>query len=231
MTSRRKKIALGSSVGVAALFALFLASPARHFAFPKHYDVVPITSGAAYQDPGELARAFALPVASAYQHAPIVFQPNGSVCGPTSLANVARSLGASAATPTSILEGSGKCRPFGVCFGGLTLDELADLARRDSTRKVSVLRDFSYEDFKTHLVWSNDPARRYVLNFNRGPLFGKDGGHHSPIGGYLVEADLVLVLDVNEKYRPWLVPSKRLFEAMDTLDPSSGKKRGLLLIE
>ena len=41
--------------------------------------------------------------------------------------------------------------------------------------------------------------------------------------------DLVLVLDVNESYRPWLVSPERLFEAVDTAD--SGKKRGLLHIE
>jgi hypothetical protein len=37
------------------------------------------------------------------------------------------------------------------------------------------------------------------------------------------------VLDVNEKFKPWLVKSERLFKAIDTAD--SGKKRGLLRIE
>jgi hypothetical protein len=77
----------------------------------------------------------------------------------------------------------------------------------------------------------NDPARRYVINFSRGPLFGTGGGHHSPIAAYLVDQDLVLVLDVNRKYGPWLVKSARLFEAMNTVDSGTGKKRGLLLIE
>jgi hypothetical protein len=70
-----------------------------------------------------------------------------------------------------------------------------------------------------------------VVNFTRGPLFGAGGGHHSPIAGYLVDEDLVLVLDVNEKYGPWLVKSARLYEAMNTLDTGAHKKRGLLLIE
>jgi hypothetical protein len=39
------------------------------------------------------------------------------------------------------------------------------------------------------------------------------------------------VLDVNEKYKPWLVKTDRLFTAMDTIDEGNGKKRGLLLIE
>jgi Phytochelatin synthase len=78
---------------------------------------------------------------------------------------------------------------------------------------------------------ANDLARRYVINFSRGPLFGTGGGHHSPVAGYLMNEDLVLVLDVNEKYGPWLVKSERLFEAMNTVDTGTQKKRGLLLIE
>jgi len=42
---------------------------------------------------------------------------------------------------------------------------------------------------------------------------------------------VVFVLDVNKKYGPWLVKSARLYEAMNTLDTSAQKKRGLLLIE
>jgi hypothetical protein len=42
---------------------------------------------------------------------------------------------------------------------------------------------------------------------------------------------LVLVLDVNKKYGPWLVKSDRLYEAMNTVDATAQKKRGLLLIE
>jgi hypothetical protein len=41
--------------------------------------------------------------------------------------------------------------------------------------------------------------------------------------------DLVLVLDVNDKFQPWLIERSRLFAAVDTLD--GDKKRGLLLIE
>ena len=54
-------------------------------------------------------------------------------------------------------------------------------------------------------------------------------GHHSPIGGYLENEDLVFVLDVNRDYRPWLVERTRLFDAMNTWD--GDKKRGMLLIE
>jgi hypothetical protein len=39
------------------------------------------------------------------------------------------------------------------------------------------------------------------------------------------------VFDVNDQFRPWLVKSRRLYEAMNTVDPTVGMKRGLLLIE
>ena len=78
---------------------------------------------------------------------------------------------------------------------------------------------------------TNDPTRRFLVNFQRGLLFGKGTGHHSPIAGWLEAEDLVFVLDVNEKFGPWLVPTERLFEAVDSIDTNTDKKRGLLEIE
>jgi hypothetical protein len=112
---------------------------------------------------------------------------------------------------------------------GLTLDELAEVTQTHTKRKVRVLRDLTAEDFRQHLLLSNNPGRRYILNFNRQQIFGMGAGHHSPIAGYLEDADLVFVLDVNRDFQPWLVERSRLFAAMDTLD--GDKKRGLLLIE
>jgi hypothetical protein len=73
--------------------------------------------------------------------------------------------------------------------------------------------------------------RRYLVNFQRGLLFGKGVGHHSPIAGYLEDQDLVFVLDVNGRFGPWLVPGERLFQAMNSPDSSTGASRGLLLIQ
>jgi hypothetical protein len=92
-----------------------------------------------------------------------------------------------------------------------------------------VLRDLSPEQFQQHLRRSNEPSRRYIINFSRKEIFGAGAGHHSPIGGYLEAEDLVFVLDVNRDYQPWLIERARLFAAMDTWDGK--KKRGLLLIE
>jgi hypothetical protein len=209
------------------LVVLFFALPTRKIVFHKHYDIVSITTFPEYKDRSRLDRAHAQPAVSTYPSPPI-YQSNGSICGPTSLANVFRSFGDESASVDNVLAGSGKCST-GMCFMGLTLDELADVARRRAGFRVTTLRDLSLFDFRKHIEQTSDPKRRYTINFDRGPLFGSEGGHHSPIGGYLADEDLVLVIDVNAKYEPWLVKTERLFIAMDTLD--DGKKRGLLLIE
>jgi hypothetical protein len=177
--------------------------------------------------PELMERAWALPVAATFR-SNISWQSNGSLCGPASLANVFRSMGEEQSTESEVLEGTGMCWT-GFCIMGLTLDELATVARKHTERQVSLLRDITADEFLEHMKRSNDPGRRYVINFTREKIFGSGVGHHSPIGGYLEAQDLVLVLDVNEDYKPWLVERERLFAAMDTFDGDN--KRGLLLIE
>jgi hypothetical protein len=225
-TSRLRAIRI-----ILLLLTTLIAVPAslvlRGIFFQPKLDVPSIESEATYQDAALLERAWHLPVAATYQRR-LFFQPNGSVCGPASVANVERSLGHEAASVDSVLSGTGKCWT-GLCLMGLSLDELAEIARHASGRKVTVLRDLTLPQFRAELPHTNDPSRRYIVNFQRAPLFAQGGVHHSPIAGYLEAEDLVLVLDVNETFKPWLVKSERLFKAIDTGD--TGKKRGLLRIE
>jgi hypothetical protein len=196
--------------------------------FPPTFDVASIRATEQFQDSALLERAWALPAAESARRS-FSYQSNASTCGPSSLANVFRSFGEQV-DEGAALKGTGKCWS-GFCFGGLTLDELAQVAQTRGSRRITVLRDLTYDEFLAHLRRSNDRARRYIVNFHRGLLFAKGTGHHSPIGGYLEHDQLVFVLDVNEEYRPWLVDPRRLFAAMDSVDSSSGKKRGLLLVE
>lgn len=177
--------------------------------------------------PELLDRAWRLPVAATFSRR-VTWQSNGSRCGPAAVANAYRSLGEAAITEGKVLAGTGRCWT-GACIFGLTLDELADVARANTARKVTVLRDLSEEQFQEHLRRSNDLGRRYIVNFSREKIFGGGVGHHSPIGGYLESEDLVFILDVNPDYQPWLVERRRLFTAVNT--PDGDKKRGLLLIE
>src|SRR5262249_44224338 len=119
---------------------------------------------------------------------------------------------------------------LGVLPAGLTLDEEAQLARQRLRRTVTILRSLSLAEFRIHMAAANDPSRRYIVNFHRGPLFGRGGGHFSPVLGYLADRDLVFVGDVNARYGPFLVSSERLWRAADTIDSTTGQKRGLILI-
>jgi hypothetical protein len=177
--------------------------------------------------PELVERAWRLPVAATFDRQ-LTWQSNASRCGPAAIANVHRSLKEAADTEAEVLAGTGKCWT-GFCIIGLTLDELAEVARVNTRRSVTVLRDLTEEQFREHLRRSNDPGRRYIVNFNRERIFGSGSGHHSPIGGYLEHEDLVFVLDVNSQFQPWLVERSRLFSAVDTRD--GDRKRGLLLIE
>ena len=174
-----------------------------------------------------IEKAWKLPAASTFKRE-LTWQSNPSLCGPASIANALRSLGETATSENSVLAGTGRCWT-GVCFMGLTLDELAEVTRLKTKRTVAVLRDLSPDQFQQHLRRANDTGRRYIINFSRKEIFGAGTGHHSPIGGYLEAEDLVFVLDVNRDYQPWLIKRARLFAAMDTWDGK--EKRGLLLIE
>ncbi len=174
------------------------------------------------QAPELLAKAWALPVARLY--VPLLSQGFTSVCGPTSVANVLRSMGVP--SRPNPLRGLG-LRP-------MSLDQIAEEAAGVVPLgwEVRAVRPRTLEELRAELLASNDPGRRYVANFSREPLFGRGGGHHSPVGGYLEGEDLAFVLDVNAGFGPWLVSPARLFEAIATVaDRSTGRTRGLARFE
>jgi Phytochelatin synthase len=224
----RAALAALALLAVLSAYPAFLIARARFF--PRQYPVQSIALLPEYQDPTLVEHAWTLPVAARFGHT-LEPQRNVSVCGLASAANVFRSLGTGPMTASAVAHGTGRCRVLGYCWKGLTLDELAEVIRSKTDRSVTVLRDLTLAAFRAQLARANDPGRRYIVNFHRGLLFGQGAGHHSPIGGYLPERDLVFVLDVNARYGPWLVATERLYRAMDSVDPESGKKRGLLLIE
>ena len=90
------------------------------------------------QEPAVIERAWMLPVASTFNQT-VDWQSNASRCGPASIANVFRSLGESKQTESAVLAGTNWCWT-GYCILGLTLDELAEVARTYPNRRVTVLR-------------------------------------------------------------------------------------------
>jgi hypothetical protein len=175
-----------------------------------------IRSNPRFQQAELLERAFALPVARLYS--PLWSQSFTSICGPTSVANVLRSM----SVPT-------RKNPFSR-FGlrAMSLDQLASESAEviPAGWRVRVVRPRTVEDLRAELRASNDESRRYVSNFDRRSLFGAGGGHHSPLGGFLEDEDLALVLDVNPRFGPWLVEPGRLLDAM-----TSSASRGLARFE
>lgn len=225
-----KRVGLIVGAVLLLLIALVGIRLAPLFLAPNEYANVPsIENNPVYQNPALLRSAWSLPVASSYRQQPFEYQRNQSVCGPTSVADVLHSLG-DASSQERVLAGSPKRTWFGYLLGGLTLDELRDLLARRTDRPVQILRGLSLAQFRAEMRLVNDPHDRIIANFHRGPLFGRGHGHFSPLLAYLPDRDLVLVGDVNAAYRPFLVSTPRLWRAVNTVDPDSGKQRGLAVL-
>jgi len=129
------------------------------------------------------------------------------------------------------------------CFLPHTLDQVGS---KVTTKSTLVSGKDGYEAFLAALHKTNAPDKyRVSVNFLRSALFGLPspkwlpscillglfGGHFSPIVGYLEKEDLVAVFDVNKDYGIFLVPSRRLFDAVNTLDIISMTERALIVTE
>jgi glutathione gamma-glutamylcysteinyltransferase len=116
---------------------------------------------------------------------------------------------------------------------GINLEEFACLARCNSA-DVQLVR--AEED--NHALWRDalvDAAsgeRVVVASYDRRSLGQTGSGHFSPIGGYHAAGDLVLILDVARfKYPPHWVPAEQLWAAMQSVDPTTGQRRGWLALK
>lgn len=200
------------------------------FLSPNAYAGVPsIEREPAYRDPALMRAAWSRPVAVRYRRLPFEYQHNQSVCAPTSVADVLHSLG-DASSQEAVLAGAHERTWFGYLIGGMTLDQLGTLLSERIRRPVRVVRGLDLPRFRAAMRLLDDPRYRVIANFHRGPMFGRGHGHFSPLLGYLPARDLVLVGDVNATYRPYLVSTARLWRGVDTVDPDSGRKRGLAVV-
>jgi sterol desaturase/sphingolipid hydroxylase (fatty acid hydroxylase superfamily) len=182
-----------------------------------------------------LDEALHLPNAQAYR-AHWLAQAN-PLMGPTSLANAMRSwgdqMGGVDVTEPMLLDGTGKCAPLGKCFGGLSLDDVAELARTKMAQtNVTVVRNVDLATFRATVARANDPSVRVLANFHVGTLEGSDQpGHHSPVAGYLAEHDMVLIIDTNAARGSFLVTTEQLWKACNAVDSSTGQSRGLVILQ
>ncbi|KAG8370823.1 hypothetical protein BUALT_Bualt13G0023500 [Buddleja alternifolia] len=88
------------------------------------------------------------------------------------------------------------------------------------------------DDFRKYVMaCSNSDDCHVISSYHRGAFNQTGTGHFSPIGGYHAERDMALILDVARfKYPPHWVPLHLLWEAMDTIDESTGLHRGFMLV-
>lgn len=115
---------------------------------------------------------------------------------------------------------------------GLDLDELACLARCNGADVTLHRADASsLETWRNALAEGARAEAVIVTSYDRSALGQTGTGHFSPLGGYHHERDLTLILDVARfKYPPHWVSAERLWEAMRSIDPTTGKSRGWLTL-
>ncbi len=120
-----------------------------------------------------------------------------------------------------------------VMTGGLTLEQLRQLlevwAANPTIYYGSTL---SLPQFRNLITSSlSNPSQRIIVNFDRKSLGQIGDGHFSPIGAYDSKSDSILILDVAKyKYPPVWVKTSDLFVAIQGVDPTSGKSRGLVRV-
>jgi hypothetical protein len=120
-----------------------------------------------------------------------------------------------------------------VSFGGLTLDQLADIIRAYGLQvKVVHAAQSSLESFRDAAgITLAEPSTFLIVNYDRATLEQEGAGHISPVGAYSPETDRILVLDVAAyKYPYTWIPASKLWNAVNTIDPDSGQTRGYLLV-
>ena len=120
-----------------------------------------------------------------------------------------------------------------VLKGGLTLDQIRQyLAALGANPKIYYGSDLSVDELRKIIKSSlANPNQRVMAVFDRKVLNQLGSGHFSPIGAYDSKSDSVLILDVAKfKYPPFWVKTSDLLASLKTIDPDSGKSRGIVQI-
>ncbi len=116
---------------------------------------------------------------------------------------------------------------------GMTLQELGGLLE-SYPLDVEVYHggEVSLEEFRQRIVNNLQQENNFVLvNYLRSSIGQQRGGHISPIAAYHEESDRFLILDVSRyKYPPVWVKAEELWNATNTVDSTSEKTRGFVLI-
>lgn len=116
---------------------------------------------------------------------------------------------------------------------GITFGKVACLASCNGA-KVEAFRteESTVDEFRKRVVLcSSSEDCHLISSYHRGVFKQTGTGHFSPIGGYHAGRDMVLILDVARfKYPPHWVPLTLLWDAMNTVDETTGHHRGYMVI-
>ncbi|MEM9541950.1 MAG: phytochelatin synthase family protein [Cyanobacteria bacterium P01_E01_bin.42] len=116
---------------------------------------------------------------------------------------------------------------------GMTLEELTGfLQSYEVYTKTYHGAEISLEEFRQRIITNLGQPNNFVLvNYLRRELGQERGGHISPIAAYHYESDRFLILDVARyKYPPIWVSARELWQSTNTIDSTSGKTRGIVLV-
>lgn len=120
-----------------------------------------------------------------------------------------------------------------VLMMGMTRDELSTALMQHGVKTTSIPGD-SLDDTALRNLLSKtlvDDGQHVLINFLRESLGQVGGGHWSVLAAYDAESDSVLLLDVAKyKYPPVWVGISTLRLAINTIDTTSNKSRGLVLV-
>jgi hypothetical protein len=134
----------------------------------------------------------------------------------------------------SIPGSGGYVRPEVVAREGMTLAQLQGWLAQQPDLVVERFHgdQLSLLQWRALLMRSlNDPKDRLLVNYQRSALGQPGGGHISPLAAYDAASDRVLILDVARyRYPAVWVRAEDLWQAMRTVDSSSGRSRGLVVI-
>lgn len=161
-------------------------------------------------------------------------QQKGSWCGVASAVTVLNADGGNLTQGSFFTEEVTDVRPWwATTFAGMPLGDLAGmLEAHGADATVKHARASTEEAFRTSLKSNmNDSSNWLIVNYDRGVLGEKGGGHISPVSAYSAEKNMVLLLDTARyKYPFHWVPVSLLFEAMKTSDSETDQSRGWVVV-
>jgi hypothetical protein len=123
--------------------------------------------------------------------------------------------------------------PQTVLSMGMTREQMAETLALHGVKVKSIAGDTLNDgELRTLLQKAlGDDGQFVLVNYFRANLGQVGGGHWSVLAAYDVQTDSVLILDVAKyKYPPVWVGISTLRQAISTLDTTSNKARGLVIV-